>query len=67
MSILEGHMKLFILSVMVISSLINPSYAVETTTECIQMREQNQRVNPKENIINTKTTVKNVRSSASGQ
>ena len=60
-------MKLFLFSVMIISSFVNTSYAVETTTECIQMREQNQRVNPKENIINTKTSVNKVRSSASGQ
>lgn len=60
-------MKLYYIIVLIFTSFVSVSYAEEIPTECIQMKEQNQRVNPKENLISVKANIKNIRPSVSGQ
>ncbi len=43
-------MKFILLSFLLLSSMVSYVQAEETETECLQMREQNDRTNPKSNL-----------------
>lgn len=54
-------MKHFILSVLMFTFMASLGYAAETNTECVMMREQTERNNPKENLAATKPKPRQVR------
>jgi hypothetical protein len=50
-----------------LSSLSSLAIAGETTTDCLMMRESNERNNPKENLGTQRPRPRNVRGSATSQ
>lgn len=59
-------MKRYFISFLVLSFLSSFAFAVETSTECEMMREQNERSNPKAGMENVKSKPKQSKGS-SGQ
>lgn len=54
-------MKHFILSVLMFTFMASFGYAAETNTECVMMREQTERNNPKANLASIKPKPRQVR------
>lgn len=60
-------MKRFMIFYLMISLMASFSFAAETTTECLMMREQNERNNPKAGLEASKPEPKSSEGNASAQ